>query len=358
MEDTILVLDDFLPTGAYENLKRLVSREPMAKWSRYNTGADPVGHWTRNFTPTGRHNLADVSYVLEETTGLYALHLVWKILRDAYLSDNVLIRCWLNGYTCGSHGYFSADSRGGDGYTALLYLHDIWEPDWGGETALLDERNETVKAVFPKGNRVVIFPAKLRHADRSVSRECPVLRQALIFNTRKRRSDSFEKLSVFLRKNGALNHKHRTGTLHDHLVRTFSILDMRGFRQDVCFGGGLHAIYGTSGFRHTIMTETDRSTVIAEFGEYAEHLAYLFSTLDRPTTLESPLELDLDAAIVERRNKQILKLPRETFDDLRKIECANLIDQNFLEKHCLLSETWSNLRTPNRSGAIFARLTA
>ena len=358
MDDTILVLDDFLPTDAYENLKRLVSNEPIAKWSRFNSGTDPVGHWTRNFTPTGRHNLADVSYVLEETTGLYALHLVWKLLRDAHLRDSVLIRCWLNAYTCGSHGYFSADSRGGDGYTALLYVNDIWEPDWGGETALLDGRNEAVKSVFPKGNRVAIFPAKLRHAGRSLSRECTVLRQALIFDTRKRRSDNFEKLSVFLRKNGALNHKHRTGTLHDHLVRTFSILDMRGFRQEVCFGGGLHAIYGTNGFRHTIMTEADRSTVIAEFGEYAEHLAYLFSILDRPTTLECPLELDLDAAIVERRNKQILNLPREIFDDLRKIECANLIDQNFLEKHYLLSETWSNLRTPNRSGAVFARLTA
>src|SRR5208282_3852027 len=281
MDDTILVLDDFLPTDAYENLKRLVSNEPMANWSRFNTGTDRVGQWIRNFTPTERHNLADVSYLLEETTGLYALHLVWKILREAYLSDSVLIRCYLKGYTCGSRGYFSAASRGGDGYTALLYVNDIWEPDWGGETALLDERNEIVKSVFPKRNRVVIFPANLRHAGRSVSRKCTVLRRALIFNTRKRRTDNFEKLSVFLRKHGALNHPHRTGTLHDHLVRTFSILEMRGFEDKVCFGGGLHAIYGTNRFRHGIMTEADKSTIIGEFGEYAEQLAYLFSILDQ-----------------------------------------------------------------------------
>jgi hypothetical protein len=118
---------------------------------------------------------------------------------------------------------------------------------------------------------------------------------------------------------------------------------MRGFREEICFGGGLHAIYGTNGFRHSIMTEGDKSVVVAEFGEYAEHLAYLFSILDQPRTLQSPLELDLDAAIAVRTNKQMLKLRRGIFDDLRKIECANLIDQNFLEKYYLLSETWNNL---------------
>jgi hypothetical protein len=358
MDDTILVQDDFLPAEAYESLKRLVSNEPIARWSRFNTEAAPVGYWTRNFTPWETDNLVDVSFVLEETTGLDALHLVWKILREVYLSGSVLVRCCLNGYTCGSHGYFSAESGAGDGHTALLYINDIWEPDWGGETTLLDERNEIVYSVLPKGNRLVLFPTKLRLAGKNISRRCTVLCQTLMFHTRKRRTDSFEKLSVFLRKNGALNHRHLRGTLHDHLVRTFSILDIAGLRQEVCFGGGLHSIYGTSLFPHSIMTEADKPAVTTEFGEYVEHLAYLFSTINRPMTLESPLELDVDAVTVERRNKQMLKLPREIFDDLRKIECANLIDHVKLEEYHVLSEMWSNVGAANRSGAIFAPMRA
>lgn len=354
MDDNILVLDDFLPTDAYENLARLVSNEPMANWSRCNTGTDPVGRWSRNFAPAGKHNLADVAYVLEETAGFHALHLAWQRLSDAYLRDNVLIRCYLSGYMYGTDGYVHTHSRHVDEYTALVYMNDNWEPDWAGETVFLDERDEIVKSVLPKRNRVVIVPAHLRRADRSVSRKCTVLRKTLIFKTRKRRSANCEKLSIFLRKNGALNHKHWSGTLHDHLVRTFSILEMRGFDDKVCFGGGLHAIYGTNRFGHSIMTEANKSTIIEEFGEDAEQLAFLFSILDQPKTLEFPMELDSDAAVVERSDKQTVKLRREIFDDPRKIACANLVDLNKLEKHPILCQTWGYPCSPVRSGAILA----
>jgi len=70
-------------------------------------------------------------------------------------------------------------------------------------------------------------------------------------------------------------------------------------------------------------------------------LAHLFSILERPRTLEFPLKLELDVAVVERRDKQELNLQRETFNDLRKIECANLEDQNSLGKYTTLSKMWN-----------------
>jgi SM-20-related protein len=353
MDDDILVLDEFLPTNAYENLERLVSNEPMANWSRCGTGTDPVGCWRRNFVPAVQHNLAEVGYVLGETSGLDALRFAWHRLRHAYLSDSVLLHCYLSGYMHGAQGYVHTDPCV-DHYTALVYMNDRWEPDWAGETVFLDERDEIVKSVLPKKNRVVIVPAHFRCADRSVSKKCPVLRKTLIFKTRKRRSDNFEKLSVFLRKNGALNHKHSTGTLHDHLVRTFSILEMHGFDQKLCFGAGLHAIYGTNRFGRSIMTENNKSTIIDEFGEDAERLAYLYSILDQPRTLEFPIELNLDAAVVERSDKQTMKLRREIFDDLRTIACANLVDLNLLEKYPILCQTWGYLCSPVRSDEILA----
>jgi SM-20-related protein len=356
MHDTILVLDDFLPTETYERLNRLVANEPMTKWSRSTTSADPIGHWTRNFVHVGEHNLADVSCILREAASFSDLNVVWNMLSEAHLRDRVLIRCYLNGYTSGSNGYLPADPPRPDEHVALLYLNDNWEPGWGGETVLLDERGKIVKSVLPKKNRLVIFPADLQQVDRGVSRTCTVLRRTIIFKVRKRRTDNFEKLSVFLAKHGALNHRHRTGTLHDHLVRTFSILEMHGFDDTVCFGGGLHAIYGTNTFPHRIMTRADKSTVVAEFGEDAEQLAYLFSILDQPKTLESPVELDFDTVVVERSDKQTLKLRRKTFDDLRKIECANLADHNSLEKHYAFSQIWDNFRAPVKPGAVLAGL--
>jgi hypothetical protein len=178
------------------------------------------------------------------------------------------------------------------------------------------------------------------HAGRSVSRKCTVLRKTLIYKARKKRSANFEKLSLFLRKIGALNYGHQKGTLHDHLVRTFSILERRGFKDAVCFGGGLHSIYGTNAFKHSVMTPDAKPAIIDEFGHDAEHMAYLFSILDRPKTLETPLSLDSDHAMVRRNDKQQLRLQRQIFDDLRKIECANLQDQNSLDGYSALSELW------------------
>jgi 2OG-Fe(II) oxygenase superfamily len=340
MRDDILVVDDVLPPEAFDNLARLIANEPMSYGSLSNARTDPHGHWSRKFSAAGRHNLADVSFALEENQEFKALNVAWKILRDAHLNEGLLIRCYLNGYTYGTDGYFHTDSDRTDEHTAILFMNLNWEPDWAGETAFLDERGDIVKSVLPKKNRAVIFPAQFRHVGRGVSRKCTALRQTLIYKARKKRSDNFEKLSAFLRKSGALNYGHKTGTLHDHLVRTFSILESRGFEEEVCFGGGLHAIYGTNIFAHSLMTMAAKPAIVAAFGEAAEQLASLFSSLDRPKTLEFPLELTPDAAVVALRDQQKLTLSRAVFDKLRWIECANLIDQNALGSHQALIQEW------------------
>ena len=340
MSEDILVIDNFLPPTEYEKLARFISHEPMEYGSRSNSKTDPHGHWSRKFVTGGGHNLADVSNALEDDARLAPVNAAWKLLRDTRLEDGILIRCYLNGYTYGVDGYFHSDSRRADEHTAIIYMNDHWEPDWAGETTFLGENGDIVKSVLPKRNRVVIFPANMPHAGRSVSRKCTVLRKTLIYKARRKRSANFEKLSLFLRKVGALNYGHQKGTLHDHLVRTFSILERRGFNNAVCFGGGLHSIYGTNAFKHSVMTPDTKPAIIDEFGHDAEHMAYLFSILDRPKTLETPLSLDSDHAMVRRNDKQQLRLQRQIFDDLRKIECANLQDQNSLDGYSALSELW------------------
>jgi SM-20-related protein len=341
MSDGILVVDNFLPPGLYENLRRFIATEPLMYGSRSNSETDTHGHWNKNFTSAGKNNLSDIAYVLEESSQFGSLSLAWKILRDAHLPGGILIRCYLNGYTYGTDGYFHTDSERATDRTSIVYVTDDWQPDWAGETVFLDAQGEIVKSVLPKKNRAVIFPSNIRHAARGVSRKCSVLRKALIFKTRKKGSESFERLSNFLIKNEATNYQHRNGTLHDHLVRTFAILESRGFKESVCFGGGLHSFYGTNRYSQSLMTPSSRSEIVAQFGAEAERLACLFSMLDRPGTLERPLELGMDTVIVEQRDKQELVISRGDFDALRNIECANLQDQNSLSEYKMLSKTWS-----------------
>lgn len=285
-------------------------------------------------------NLSDVSSDLGLDDRLGPLLCAWEFLRDTQLANDVLIRCYLNGYTYGTDSYFHFDSQRPDEHTTIVYMNDYWDPDWAGETVFLDVHDEILKSVLPKANRAIIFPANVKHAARGVSRQCPVLRKTLIFKTRKRRSSNFERLSAFLRRAGAAEYGHKSGSLHDHLVRTFSLLEERRFGESVCFGGGLHSIYGTNAYGLAVLSPLDRTAVAEEFGARAEELASLFSTLERPQTLESPRELTEEAAVVELREGQTMSLPRDMFDDLRKIECANLADQNELSKHETLSAIW------------------
>ena len=346
MSEDIIVLDDFLPRHMYDTLAQLMSTVPLAYGSRSNFKTDPHGHWSRDFVAAGPHNLADVADLLEADEAVAPVNAAWRFLRDTRLPDSVLVRCYLNGYTYGTDGYFHTDSQRPDEHTAILYINDYWHPDWAGETVFLGADSDIIKAVLPRHNRAVLFPSGTQHAGRSVSRKCMVLRKTLIFKARKRRGNDFEKLSAFLQKAGAVGRGHETGTLHDHLVRTFSMLEAKGLDRSVCFGGGLHAIYGTSTFERGVLPRDAKADVVSEFGERAEELAYLFSVLKRPSTLESPLALNAETAVVELLSGQTLELSRSTFDDLRQIECANLADQGTLARHRILTGLWKAAEQP------------
>jgi SM-20-related protein len=344
MSDDILVIDDCLPPKTYDELAQFIAQEPMEYGARSNSRTDPHGHWSRKFAPGGPFNLADISNALDADPRLAPINATWKHIRDTQLEDRILIRCYLNGYTYGVDGYFHRDSRRADEHTAIVYMNDQWEPDWAGETVFLADDGDIARSVLPHRNRAVIFPASMQHAGRSVSRKCTALRRTLIYKTRKQRSEDFERLSVFLREAGGLQIGHRRGSLHDHLVRTFSILESRGCRPGVCFGGGLHSVYGTNAFRRTLLSPDDKQSIVGAFGAEAEHFAYLFSILDRPTTLAIPLSEQGDFVLVQRNDRQTLSLPRTIFDDLRKIECANLQDQNSLESYPALSGLWESMK--------------
>ena len=155
-----------------------------------------------------------------------------------------------------------------------------------------------------------------------------------------RRADA-RRLSRFLRANGAAGRPHYVGTLHDHLMRTYAMLHRAGASRGACLGGGLHSVYGTNLLDHVTVELSDRGNVRRAFGPEAELLAYLFGVLDRPRTLAEPLALDAAEAVVELTDGRDVTLPRSVFDNLRRVECANLADQDCLEDHPALEAFWT-----------------
>jgi SM-20-related protein len=56
--------------------------------------------------------------------------------------------------------------------TALWYLCERWDLEWGGETMFYDSRGEVARAVIPKPGRLVVFDGAIQHAGRPPNRIC------------------------------------------------------------------------------------------------------------------------------------------------------------------------------------------
>lgn len=172
----------------------------------------------------------------------------------------------------------------------------------------------------------------------------------LVFKTRPPRSDDFEKLSRWLVKEGALKYDHQRGSLHDHLVRVFAMLEGRGRSLSVSFAGGLHSIYGTNVFTKQMLSPEPhvRARVAGAFGAEAEDYAYTFSQLNRPETLDVAASFLNDPRLrtndwsiaLQRRYSEPRSVGWVEAGDLCLIECANLADQNSLDKWPNLKNLW------------------
>ncbi|WP_052107932.1 2OG-Fe(II) oxygenase [Aerolutibacter daejeonensis] len=56
--------------------------------------------------------------------------------------------------------------------TALWYICDEWDIEWGGETVFYDQQGELAAAVRPRPGRLAVFDGAILHAGRPPNRIC------------------------------------------------------------------------------------------------------------------------------------------------------------------------------------------
>jgi len=56
--------------------------------------------------------------------------------------------------------------------TALWYLCEQWDVEWGGETLFYDKQDEVACAITPKPGRLVVFDGAIKHVGRPPNRIC------------------------------------------------------------------------------------------------------------------------------------------------------------------------------------------
>ena len=68
--------------------------------------------------------------------------------------------------------------------TALWYLCEQWDTEWGGETLFYDDAGDAQIAVTPKPARLLLFDGAIRHAGKPPNRNCPVARYTFAIKLR------------------------------------------------------------------------------------------------------------------------------------------------------------------------------
>jgi len=313
-------INDFFP----DNILIKLDLELQKSGWNYGWRSNPTmgyGHWNIDFTNCIIENGLDVSDKLPDV-----LKESWAYAQIKHFPDHRLIRCYANSHTFGVEGYPHRDSLRPNDKTVIVYMNKLWRREWGGETMIYDS-DSIAHAELPKRNKALVFTGNQLHVSRGVTRICPDLRISVMFKiTPNSATDADrDRVQVFLESLGADKINHSNRTLITHLLRTYDILKNAGQSTDVCLAGAVHSVFGTNIFKTQLLPHRDRNMVVAVVGEKATYLAEQFSKLDRPDVLEQ------NAGNI-------------AYDDLCIIECANLIDQNCLDKYPKLNEFWKNKR--------------
>ena len=239
---------------------------------------------------------------------------MWKLLKEVLQMPRLeLVRVYMNCYPYGCDTGVHTDSSHPDEVTIVLAVHEDWQVDYGGETAVLDDRDEVVRAVLPIPGRAFIFRANQRHAARPLARSCSIVRRMVVFKAapwpvdmpiRSRAPDDLEQPHVplepfaqpealsgrarlaaaatWLSRSPATTWPHGKTSFACHLITTALYLEALGADETTVMAGLAHAVCGTQHYRRRLFDPVrDRALAESLFGTKAFALALRFASIDR-----------------------------------------------------------------------------
>jgi hypothetical protein len=325
-------IEQILPPEIADKLCDYVKKMEWSYGWHSNNGMG-YAHWNHDIAKAPTANGLDIS---DRLSGVVLD--AWNFIRDNYLPDHILLRCYANAHTYGVEGYPHTDSRRKDDTTVVVYMNRSWKREWGGET-MVYSGNRIEHAELPEFNRGVLFNGNKWHCARGVTRICPEQRQTIMFKAAKSNVDvDRDNLQRMLTKYGAHKNGHKNGSLQNHLLITYDILRAAGQAPAVCLAGGAHSVFGTNAYEEVTIDASLRHVVIDTIGLAATELVELFSKIDRPQTLTE--NIDADGALLRTTDGATVSVNKNILHALTMIECANLLEQNELSGHKKLQKYW------------------
>lgn len=180
----IRAIDNFLPAAEHQAVWTFLCE---GGWS-FGAFSATGGHryFYKHFAGfrEGGNEYDDPRRIEDELQRYPVVAAVWSRLKAGPFANQVLARSYANGMPPGAEGGLHLDSNIPSHFTAIYYPHPTWDPDLAGETLFYNAtRDDVVAAVFPKPNRLVLFPGTIPHVARPISMRASEMRVTLMFKT-------------------------------------------------------------------------------------------------------------------------------------------------------------------------------
>lgn len=129
---------------------------------------------------------------------------------------------------------------------------------------------------------------------------------------------------AFMKSRDADHTDHSEGDLLSHLQTTADLLKSWGNCDDVCLAGLCHAVYGTEGFKQSMLDVSQRDTLKDIIGPAAEALVYFYASAERnsfcPSITHGPV------AFRDRFTEEVFEPDEQMLRDCLELMLANDVE--------------------------------
>ncbi|MEM9532649.1 MAG: 2OG-Fe(II) oxygenase [Pseudomonadota bacterium] len=167
----IAVFDNLLPQDVVTRIKQILDASPFQHNEIARPDTAEYRHWANNMTVEAARNLP--------------FHPATEAASQVFAQPGKrfqVYRAYTNYAGYGDMLFTHTDCMPGAGeLTALWFVAERWDIEWGGETLFFNEEGDAEFVVSPRPGRLVMFNGELRHCGRPPNRICTEPRYTLAF---------------------------------------------------------------------------------------------------------------------------------------------------------------------------------
>jgi hypothetical protein len=157
----VAIFDDLLPAEDVARYTQMLHRAPFTRTEMARPDTAEYRHWVSEMQVQALVNLPLWKATAEAV----------KVLRPT--EPYRPYRVYTNHAAYGDMLFTHTDAQPGSReLTALWFLCEKWDPEWGGETLFFDDAGDAQFVCSPKPGRMVVFDGAIRHAGRPPNRIC------------------------------------------------------------------------------------------------------------------------------------------------------------------------------------------